>query len=87
MAVKDVVNFMSLTLDGKHVGRQILKELLQSSGAGIRAVINTTAYEPSEIAKLIRDKKAYAIIWHPTEMLYKFASSLQRKIAQDKMPD
>ncbi|CAE7259271.1 unnamed protein product [Symbiodinium sp. CCMP2592] len=85
MAVKDVVNFMSLTLDGKPVGRQILKALLQSSGAGIRAVINTTAYEPSEIAKLIRDKKAHAIIWHPTDMLYKFASSLHAKIAKDKM--
>ena len=58
---------------------------LQSSGAGIRAVINTTAYEPSEIAKLIGDKKAHAIIGHPTERLYKFASSLHANIAKDKI--
>ena len=85
MAIKDVVNFMSLMLDGKQVGRQILKELLQSSGAGIRAVINTTGYEPHKIAKLIRDENAHAIIWHPTEMLYKFASSLHANIAKHKM--
>ncbi|CAE7272705.1 unnamed protein product [Symbiodinium sp. CCMP2592] len=87
LAIKDVVNFMSLTLDGKPVGLEMLKALLQSGDAGIEAVINTTAYEPSEIAKLIRDKKAHAIIWHPTEMLYKFASSLHAKIAKGKCPD
>ena len=82
MAEKDVVNFMSLTLDGKQVGQQILNALLQSGGA----VINTTAYEPREIAKLIRDKNAHAIIWHPTEKLYRFASSLHATIAKQKMP-
>ncbi|CAJ1451414.1 unnamed protein product [Effrenium voratum] len=86
MAEKDVVNFMSLTLDGKQVGQQILNALLQSGGAGIEAVINTTAYEPREIAKLIRDKNAHAIIWHPTEKLYRFASSLHATIAKQKMP-
>ena len=86
MAEKDVVNFMSLTLDGKQVGQQILNALLESGGAGIKAVINTTAYEPREIAKLIRDKNAHAIIWHPTEMIHRFASSLHATIAKQKMP-
>ena len=85
MAEQDVVN-MSLTLDGKQVGQQILDALLQSGGAGIKAVINTTAYEPREIAKLICDKNAHAIIWHPTEKLYRFASSLHATIAKQKMP-
>ncbi|CAJ1389438.1 unnamed protein product [Effrenium voratum] len=86
MAEKDVVNFMSLILDGKQVGQQILNALLQSGGAGIKAVINTTAYEPRKIAKLIRDENAHAIIWHPTEKLYRFASSLHATIAKQKMP-
>ena len=86
MAEKDVVNFMSLTLDGKQVGQQIFHALLQSGGAGIEAVINTTAYEPRKIAKLMRDENAHAIIWHPTEMIYRFASSLHATIAKQKMP-
>ena len=86
MASKDAVNFMSLTLDGKQVGQQILNALLQSGGAGIEAVINTTAYEPREIAKLIRDENAHAIILHPTEKLYRFASGLHATIAKQKMP-
>ena len=60
---------MSLTFDGKQAGEQLLKALLQSGGAGIKAVLNSTAYEPRKIAKLIRDENAQAIIWHPTEAL------------------
>jgi len=86
LAEADVVSFKRLTLDGEQVGEQILKALLQSGGAGIGQVVNDTIYQPGEIAKLIRDKKAHAIIWHPTEMRYKFASSLHEKIAKDKMP-
>ena len=80
-AKKDVVGFVSLTLEGKDVGSQMLQELLKSS-TGMEAVVGSVRYEPREIAAEICNKNAHAVLWHPRKKRYFFASEMHREAAE-----
>ena len=77
----NVVGFESLTINAADVGRQMLREL-NNSNAGMDQVVNNVRYAPKQIAALIREQDAHAVLWNLQKKRYCIASKVHREAAE-----
>ena len=88
MACEDVETFLRdckfKTVDGiTPAGANILKALLQNraGGGAVGKRAGGSGALPKDVEKWIRERGAYAVIWHIQDKKYQFASELHAKIA------